>query len=153
MSNDDTSRTDESSNEAQRRGGRRRRPLESAAIKHRLMRDLALSGKTMTELGEKYGVTHSAVSQFHTRHILQIQEMRRDSENELAGILYVAKGERLQKYAELLESGEVSADTAAKLMRNIAEELGALPNRLNVQAEQTVKVEHVVKGVDLDSLR
>src|ERR1700755_2625716 len=88
--------------------GRRKGPLESAAIKHRLMRELALSNATLTSLGQKYGVTQSAVTQFRDRHAQQIQEMREDSENELAGILYVKKGERLQKYAELLESGDVS---------------------------------------------
>ena len=100
--------------------GRRKGPLESAAIKHRLMRELALSNATLTSLGQKYGVTQSAVTQFRDRHAQQIQEMREDSENELAGILYVKKGERLQKYAELLESGDVSPDTAARLMRRVS---------------------------------
>lgn len=148
MSSDDTSPTDGVSNRPRRRG-----PLESAAVRHRLMRELALSGKPQTELAQKYGVTQSAISQFATKHAVTIQEMREDSENELAGILYVQKGERLRKYAELLESGECSPDTAARLMRNVAEELGHLPNRLNVQAEQTVRVEHVVTGVDPDALK
>lgn len=149
MNSDDTSTTDPGSD----RKPRRRRPLENGAIRYRLIRELAMTNATHRELGEKYGVAHSAITQFAARHSAAILEVREDSENEFAGILFVKKGERLAEYARLLSEGQISPDTASRLMRNVAEELGALPNRLNVQAEQTVKLTHEVVGVDPEALK
>lgn len=116
------------------------------------MRELALSGRTLTDLAKQYGVTQSAVSQFQTRHELQILEMRADSENELAGILYVKKGERLQKYAEMLEEGTMSASDVQRALRQMAEELGSLPNRVTMGGEINTKVTYEVAGVDPEAL-
>lgn len=156
-------------------------PLELPWTRRQLIVDLALSGKSQEALADKYGVTQSAVSQFKARHRAEIQAVLDDRENEFAGIAIADKQNRLASYAHILETAlkptpktngkgelvfgkpdengerpvimEIDAGAALKALRNVAEELGHLPNRVTLGGEVGVRTEYTINGLDPGALK
>lgn len=142
------------------------------AVKLRLCRELALKEVTRTALAKKYGVTSAAITLFAQRHKTIIDEMIKDIDNEFAGILIADKAKRIAEYqadvdlvnATVHGTGEGDetdrvepvADPALlrvkhRALRQVAEEMGHLPARVNVQVTGQ-SVTYVVEGVDLEAL-
>ena len=141
--------------------------LEHPPTRLALIRELATQAAKQTELAEKYGVTPQAVSAFAERHRLRIDEVRRDVNNEFAGIAYAKLANRVEMLDGLVEYGMTlldDPDRQAKLSvgtaeilgqvraaaHEIAEQLGQLPARgLKMEGGTTVRYEIV--GVEPDA--
>src|SRR6188508_2784550 len=141
--------------------------LEKPWTRRQLIVQLATSGKTQIQLAEEYGVTQPAISLFAARHRQTIEQVRADQENEFAGIAIAEKAVRLATYLDMLEKAlspvpkvnakgeimyglpdedgvrhpimEVDLAVAQKIQRNVAEELGHLPNRVTLGGEVGVR--------------
>lgn len=152
-----------------------RSPL--GGLRHRqVARLLALGELTQTAIAERYGVTQSAVSQFAARNAEEIRAIREDSANEFAGILIASKQERLGVYEQLLEAAltptpkvtqtgravvdpvtgepvmEINEGAASRVLKQVAEEMGQLPNRLSVQGEVSVQTRYEIVGLSPEAL-
>ena len=120
--------------------------LEKPHIRLALIRDLATGAGTQTELAAKYGVDQSAVSRFQQRHQLRIEEVRRNADDEYAGIAFAQKRNRIEQHVEFVEyctnllgdpekQAKVNVGTAEIIraaqssLHSISEELGQLPAR------------------------
>jgi hypothetical protein len=156
-------------------------PLEVPWTRRKLVVDLALSGMTQTALAGKYGVTQPAISDFLGRHRTEVDAVRADSENEFAGIAIAEKAIRLATYLDVLDTAlkpvpkvnakgeimmglpdengerhpimEIDAGVAQKILRNVAEELGHLPNRVTLGGEVGVTTNYKIDGVDPENLK
>ena len=158
--------------------GRPRVPLLEHPLTRRLLQtDLAHSGKSQGELAAKYGVSQPSISDFAERHAATIQQIRDDAADEFAGLAIAKKAARLEVYRELLDAAmqpvpktagkdadyvrdedgnvvyEIDAAVAGKLLRNVAEELGHLPNRVTLGGEVGIRTDYTVNGVAPDNLR
>ncbi len=159
--------------------GRPRVPvLEHPLTRRVLQQDLAHGGMSQTQLGEKYGVDQSAISQFAARHAATIQQIRDDAADEFAGLAIAKKAARLEVYRELLDAAmtpvpkmaggavvidpeseegaivyEIDAGVAQKILRNVAEELGHLPNRVTLGGEVGVTTNYKINGLDPEALK
>jgi hypothetical protein len=140
------------------------RKLEKPWVRIQLIHEIARNEMTERQLAKKYGCAPSAINAFKQRHRGDIDEVRADLENEFSGIWIADKKSRLAVYASDVERIEEleqlgreidAALTAAKhrALRSVAEEMGHLPNRMNVSGEVTTKVSYEVVGVDPESLR
>lgn len=152
------------SEEAPEREERKWGRLERGWRKVQLIQELARGEDTQESLAKKYDCTPSAMSQFKDRHLPEIEHVRRNLEDEFAALWVAKKINRLAEYeadidaineALLLAGAEDSAAARAakhRALRSVAEELGALPNRLNVTGEVTARVTYELVGVDMDKL-
>lgn len=120
------------------------------------MRELAAGEKTQTELAREYGCTQAAVSTFASRHEEEIDALRDKLDDEWAGLWVANKRDRLAVYQsdiELLDelglSDEKMAALKAKLLRQVAEEVGDLRADVNVTGRI---LHHVLEGVNLSDL-
>jgi hypothetical protein len=155
--------------------------LEKPWTRRQLIVQLATSGKTQIQLAQEYDVTQPAISHFAARHRQTIEQVRADQENEFAGIAIAEKAIRLATYLDVLdtalkpvpkvnakgeimyglpdESGErhpimeIDASVAQKILRNVAEELGHLPNRVTLGGEVGVTTNYRINGVDPGALK
>lgn len=132
-----------------------RSPLERPWTRRALMQDLALGEVTQSKLAESYGCSEAAITLFKQRHLAEINLIRDHAEDEFAGILIAKKAGRLQAYQDMLERAEESGDDkhAAKVLRQVAEELGALPQRVAISGQLDTQSRYVIDGVDLEQLR
>ncbi len=153
------------------------RPILEHPLTRRIVQEmLAHGGHTQQEIGDKYGVTQQSVSEFAARHRETIQQIRDNAADEFAGLAIARKAARLEAYQELLdacmqpvpkvagkdadfvrdEEGnvvyEIDAGVAGRLLRNVAEELGHLPNRVTVGGELAV-TNYTINGVDPGNLK
>jgi transcriptional regulator with XRE-family HTH domain len=160
-----------------------RMPL-GGLVKRQVIRDIALGTMSQSQLGEKYGVSQPAISQFAKRNAEEIEAVRSKADDEFAGLLIAAKQNRLAAYQDLYEialkpqpkispSGklvkewitdedgqqvevivqEVDVRAAAQMLKQAAEELGQLPNRLTLAGEVGVKTNYTVAGVEIADLK
>jgi hypothetical protein len=152
-----------------------REPLEREPTRRQLQVALANGGKSQTALAEEYGVSQSAISQFQTRHAQVIAEIRADVNNEFAGLAFAQKANRIAALIDLYEKSmestpkitnkgtlaigpdgqvieEIDGRLAAQTIKQIAEELGQLPTRLNVSGEIGIKTNYSIDGVDPSNL-
>jgi len=155
--------------------------LEKPWTRRQLIVELATSGKTQAKLAEEYGVVESSISEFKTRHRQTIEQVRADQENEFAGIAIAEKAIRLVTYLDVLDTAlkpvpkvnakgeimyglpdengerhpimEIDAGVAQKILRNVAEELGHLPNRVTLGGEVGVTTNYKINGVEPENLR
>lgn len=132
-----------------------RAPLSRPWVRRALCRDLALSNVTQSDLAEKYGVTGGAITQFKQRNAQEIEAIRADSADEYAGLLLAQKQARIATYSEMIEDAHARGDakTAGRLLRQIAEELGALPQRVAISGQLDTQSRYVIDGVDMEALR
>lgn len=156
------------------RGGQRD-PLESRPwVRHALQRELATGNQTQSALARKYGVSPSSITEFKQRHAEKIEAIRADAENEFAGLLIAEKANRLAVYERLLEHAMGATDSdqgddegeappvdgklAARVLRQIAEEMGHLPTRMQVSGELGTTTRYVISDadgnpIDIDKLK
>lgn len=150
--------------------------LEQPLVRRRVQTLLAHGQLTQEAIGEQFGVTQQAVSDFARRHAETITQIRDNAADEFAGLAIAQKATRLQVYEELLaaamqaspkstasgrvvvdpETGstvyEIDAGTAAKILRNVAEELGHLPTRLQLGGEVGIRTNYKIEGVTPEDL-
>lgn len=130
------------------------------------------------ELAKKYGVVQSSISEFAERHAATIQQIRDNAADEFAGLAIAKKAARLEVYRELLDAAmtpvpkmaggavvidpeseegaivyEIDAGVAAKVLRQVAEELGELPNRVTLGGEVGVTTNYKINGLDPSALQ
>ncbi len=144
--------------EPRRSDGRaaRKGHLERGWVKHRLIRDFALGEKSGAELAEIYGVSQTSISQFKKRHSLEIEEVRNDLADQYAGVWVARKLDRIREYqvaAEKMASGESarSQEVLVSILKAVAEELGDLPARTQVNVSNENVVYEIV-GVSVDDI-
>lgn len=122
-----------------------------------LMREVALKTDTYKNLGLRYNLTPSAISEFAKRHAREIDDIREDASNIFSGLMMAKKENRIAAYEreiEMLASSSAHDHhewSKARMiaLRNIAEEMGQLPPR---QTVTVMPVVHVYEGVDMEEL-
>jgi hypothetical protein len=137
-------------------------------VRLRLIRDLAKGEHRDAELARRYGVDRSAILLFKRRHSDAIAHQRAHLDDVFASIEFADKGARVAELSQDAATiAEVLADpeTAARAgvgyaemvrakqsaLRAIAEELGQLPSRMQVQVAGSLDVQ--VNGVDVGALK
>jgi transcriptional regulator with XRE-family HTH domain len=130
--------------------------LERGWVKHRLVRDFALGEKNQKELAEQYGVSQTSISQFKKRHALEIEEVRNNLADQYAGVWVARKLDRIREYqnaAEKMASGESarSQEVLVSILKAVAEELGDLPARQQINISQE-NVTYEIVGIDPDDI-
>lgn len=130
--------------------------LERGWVKHRLIRELALGERKNVELAAQYGVSPTSISNFKRRYGLEIEEVRNALADEYAGVWVAQKLARIQEYqqaAEKMASGSSprNAEVLVTILKAVAEELGQLPARTNVQVNNETTVYQVV-GISEDDI-
>jgi DNA-binding Lrp family transcriptional regulator len=128
-----------------------RDPLELAWNRHALMRMLAEGKMPQAEMARRMGVAPSSVTAFKQRHAEAIEAIAADVENEFAGIAIAQKSNRLAVYEEELakaQAGGADKHIVARLLRQIAEEMGHLPSRVQLSGTVGVQTTYTVTGSD-----
>lgn len=141
--------------------------LEVGHVRFRLIRDLARGELNQSELAARYGVSPSAMTQFVKRHAERIAEVATKVDEEFAGIVFAEKAARVaelsataEQIAEMLADPDTSARAGVQYaeminaqrasLRAIADELGQIPGKLNVQIGGQLDIR--MNGVDLGEL-
>lgn len=143
---------------------RTRYPLERGHVRYKLVHELARGEKPRAQLATEYGVVPSAITQFADRHQTEIDEVKADIENEFAGLWVADKKRRIAEYQADIEivTDAVGGTPAnmkdaelmklkATLIRAVADELGQIPARMNINVTQ--KITYSIEGVDPEALR
>lgn len=130
--------------------------LERGWVKHRLIRDFALGEKTGVQLAEQYGCSATSISQFKKRYSLEIEEVRNNLADEYAGVWVAQKIERIREYqqaAEKMAAGHSprNAEVLVSILKAVAEELGQLPARTQVNVSQE-NVTYEIVGISPDDI-
>lgn len=130
--------------------------LERGWVKHRLIRDIALGEKTGVQLAEQYGVSQNSISHFKKRYGLEIEEVRNNLADEYAGVWVASKLERIRQYqeaAEKMAAGQSprNVEVLVSILKAVAEELGQLPARTQVNVSQE-NVTYEIVGVSVDDI-
>ncbi len=128
-----------------------RDPLELPWNRHALCRMLAEGRMPQAEMATRMGVTPGAITQFKQRHAEKIAAIAADVENEFAGIAIAQKQNRLAVYEqELAKAIEAGADKhiVARLLRQIAEEMGHLPSRVQLSGQVGIQTTYTITGED-----
>lgn len=130
--------------------------LERGWVAHRLIRDFALGEKTGIQLSAEYGVSQTSISAFKKRHSMEIEEVRNNLADEYAGVWVAQKLNRVREYqqaAEKMASGTSprNQEVLVSILKAVAEELGQLPARTQVQVN-TAAVTYQVVGIDPSEL-
>lgn len=142
-----------------------RQPYARGHRKHALLRDVAEAKLTQYEIAAKYGVSQPRISQMasHPTNAAIIAEIRANLDDEFAGIWIAQKKNRINEYRQMAEDidtalSEMAVPDATLLrvrqtaLRNVAEELAQLPNRVTVQNVDK-RVNYSFDGVDPEDLR
>lgn len=131
------------------------RPLERLHTRRALQTELATGNKTQGALAKKYGVTPQAISAFKNRWAAKIEEIRDNAADEFAGIEIARKANRLDAYQSLFDAAVEEGDykLAARIQRNVAEEMGHLPSRMTINAQLGPQTHYVIEGVDAEDLK
>lgn len=130
--------------------------------KRQLIRDLALGNLTFEELAAKYDHAEVSIRTFARKNKEFIDEVKAAHENEYAGLWIVSKSARIAEYQQDVEEiNEVLArllDTEQDLnsnlirmkhnaLRSVADELGELPTRVQLQSDNKSVTYHI-EGVN-----
>jgi hypothetical protein len=130
--------------------------LERGWVKHRLIRDFALGEKTGAALAVQYGVSETSISQFKKRHSLEIEEVRNNLADEYAGVWVAQKLNRIREYqeaAEKMAKGDSprNQEVLVSILKAVAEELGQLPARTQVNVSQE-NVTYEIVGISPEDI-
>lgn len=130
--------------------------LERGWVKHRLIRDFALGEKTGEELAKIYGCSGTSISAFKKRHAVEIEECRNHLADEYAGLWVAEKMKRIAEYQEAAEKMARGAsprnqEVLVSILKAVAEELGQLPTRAQVNVSNETTVYQVV-GISEDDI-
>ncbi len=142
---------------------RQRFKLSHPAVKLKLIRELALSGKTQRQLAEEYGVVESSMTEFKHRHAEAINDVRENASDEFAGLWIAKKQNRIQAYmdqvdflAQRVEDGTEDPEAAFKVaqsaLKAVAEEMGQLTARVAVAGDVGARVTHELVGVNVEEV-
>lgn len=140
--------------------------LERPWVRTELIRALA-SGESVSALAARYGVSRQAVDSFMRRHAERIADVASRLDDEFAGLWAASKVARIsvlqaqiEDIADTMDDPERAARAgmqAAEMhrvqqqaLRAIADELGQIPARMQVQHSGSLDVR--VNGVDLAAL-
>jgi hypothetical protein len=125
-----------------------------------VMKALALTTKTHEQLAEEYGCTRECISRFRKRHEQQIADIRARATEEFAGILISQKANRLAMYesAILAAVDEGDRKSIIRILRNVAEEMGHLPSRMQISGAVDVHTSYSMldgdgNPIDMSKLR
>lgn len=134
----------------------RKNHLERGWVRHRLVRDLAIAEKSQAELAEIYGVSQTSMSAFKKRNAMAIEEVRNNLADEYAGLWVAEKMKRIAEYQEAAEKmakgvSPRNQEVLVSILKAVAEELGQLPARTQVQVNQQ-QVTYEIVGVPLEDL-
>ena len=129
--------------------------LERGWVKHRLVRDFAIGEKTGEQLAVQYGVSRTSISAFKRRHEMEIEEVRNNMADEYAGLWVAEKMSRIAEYQEAARkmangTSPRNQEVLVSILKAVAEELGQLPARTQVQVN-TENVVYQIVGVDIDA--
>ena len=129
--------------------------LERPWVRHKLITELATSGKTQAQLAREYAVAESSMTEFKQRHLDDIEARRAAAGEEFAGVLIAEKATRLATYESLLADAVAKGDerSAIRILRNVAEEMGHLPQRIQMGGEVGVRTTYEIVGVDPEALK
>jgi predicted transcriptional regulator len=141
--------------------------LERPHVRLKLIRELAKGELSQSELARRHGVTPGAMTRFVQRHAERIAEVAGKLDDEFAGLWVAEKANRLavlQHQVEQIADTMGDPDAAAKAgvgaaemhrvqqqaLRAIADELGQIPARVQVQHSGSLSVQ--LNGVDVSAL-
>lgn len=133
-----------------------------------IKRDLAEGLKSQRQIATKYGVTQGAISQYLIHHRAEVDELRGKLEDALTELWAADKVMRIAAYQEVADemagAGKTEDEDARAYLstvearrahmaalRSIADELGAIPQRVQVEGG-TNPVRHILEGVDPEAL-
>lgn len=130
--------------------------LERGWVSHRLIREIALGDKTGKELAEQYGVSDTSISNFKKRHAMEIEEVRNNLADEYAGLWVAKKLGRISEYQKAAEkmignNSPRNAEVLVTILKAVAEELGQLPARTQVNITNEVTTYEIV-GIDPEDI-
>lgn len=152
--------------------------LERVGVRRALIVELARGKRSQSQLAALYDCSQPAITAFKHRHAEEIKAIQDADMDEFAGLMIASKAARLAVYTELLEKVqqgtpkvagkdadyvrdpetgrpiiEIDAGAAARVLRNVAEELGHLPTRVQITGDVQVRTNYTVNGVDPDLLK
>jgi hypothetical protein len=114
-----------------------------------VIRDLA-DGQSLRVLERKYGIAHTTIVAFKQKHADEIAELQEAVADEMHGLWIADKRHRVAEYQQMYDDLEATVNTLLmhgttlgpqdmailkekrSALRNVAEELGQLPNRNQV---------------------
>jgi predicted transcriptional regulator len=122
-----------------------------------MCRELAAEDLKRVEIARLFGVTPAAITQFAKRHKREIDETRERIADGLVAMWIADKVERIAAYQADFEMALDHPNAAhhewirtrTGILRNVAEELGQLPPRAQVNVFPVV---HVVEGIEVEEL-
>lgn len=130
-----------------RRKNARKFKLEGRpAVRLGLIRDLALGELTQEQLAVKYQVNRYSITAFKKRHGQEIEDCIVKADSEFRGIMIADKANRLSAYEKMLMDAMDAGDrrTAVRILRNVAEEMGHLPSRMQISGAVDVHTSYTV---------
>lgn len=113
---------------------------------------------THGQIGQQYGVSRQYIGQLNQDRAAEVDAIRRDLDDEFAGLWIASKAARLAALAEEYQRASNSSKaghfewirTRMQILHATAEELGQLPPRMTTVV---VPVAHVIEGVDTEALK
>lgn len=151
--------------------------LETGWRKFQLIRLLAEGEITRAKMAKQYGVSSRAITDFARRHAVDIAEAKRFIQDELAALWVSKKANRVAEYQQMIDDLGYELDralrcdddsleervglrdrdlrdvikTRATLLRDVAEQLGQLPQRSN-DTNDSVSLIHQLVGIPDEDL-
>lgn len=145
--------------------------LTRSYLRVELINDLAAGELSQEKLAEKYRVSTQTISDFKKKFAYEIevrgQQLRDRIADTAAGLWIASKQNRLASYqeqADILEEAIIKADGLGKapavgLMRqlastlkNVAEEMGDIPSRVQINNAVAETVNYTLEGVDPEKI-
>jgi hypothetical protein len=150
-------------------------------VRRKVIRELALMapGDSQAALAKKYGVSGAAMTKFKQRHAEEIAAVAADADNEFAGILIAQKAYRLRMLEEIVETAmtpqpkvaangnivtrynsdgepeevmEVQLGEARQALRAAADELGQIPQRVQITGGMDNRTTYKIVNVSDEDL-
>lgn len=142
-----------------------------------LIRQLAAGERTQRQLAAELGVQQPSIARFKKNHAAEIREVKERIADNFAGLWVANKFSRLAAYQEDIELCEAAIAAGAqtftddagivhdvqgarewladkhRALKFVAEELGHLPSKVNLDVSGGVKINYTIEGVDLNALR
>lgn len=138
--------------------GSAKRPRLTPFDRREIQRALADGTEKRAAIARRFGVTAGYITQFAKQYAREIDDIRRDLDNEFAGLWIASKVNRViayqADYARTLTDPKSThhewVKARAQILHQVAEEMGQLPPRATLTI---IPVKHVVEGVDLEVLK
>lgn len=114
-----------------------------------LLHDLAAMDLTMEAIAAKYERSPSTIYTIKANNAEAIDAIRADHANEFAGLWVAQKVNRVAEYQADIEDLDEDIPQKHRALRAVAEELGQLTTKAEIQASVTYEV----VGVDPEAMR